>query len=112
MSDEAGIQGETVLYGRLISLDGLIAQLARLDGQIMACEIAEDTALVEQLRNRVNTEIGVRGVARWRLSDMALVGFCIEQLLSYRELPLADALEQSHQVMGHYMELLNNVEAD
>jgi len=107
--------GETVLYGVLTSIGGTdppVAKLRLLDGQLQTCNVTEKDNLrvARELGQRLYTEVGVRGEVRWDLRDMSIDHFRIDEVLSYRTIPITEAISNTYDVMGEYLETIDDIE--
>ncbi len=109
-------ESETTLYGHLLRIGGTnppTAQLQLLNGQRLNCNVTEsdNLSVAKQLGARLYTQVGVRGMARWDLRDMALIFFRIDEVLPYRGVPLGTALAQLRDEVGDIYANIPDLEA-
>ena len=103
------ISGETTLYGVLTGIVGTdppSAKITLLNGEKISCNVTEkeNLAVARKLGKYLYSEIGVRGAARWNLRDMSLTFFRIDEVLEYRATKLSEALENTYDSIGPYLE--------
>lgn len=77
------ITEKTVLYGEVSRVGGdePKVRIKFIDGTALSCPISKQLAL--QLASRLYDIVAMRGVAKWRVSDLILEEFTIEQILPY-----------------------------
>lgn len=113
--DVPTIEGVTTLYGVLTSIGGISppnATLTLMNGKRLRCNVTEKESLTvaRQLGTRLYSEIGVRGTARWDLRDMSIVFFRIDELLSYKETNLTEAIEHLAELASPYFEAIDDLD--
>lgn len=54
----------------------------------------------------------MRGIAEWRIVDMSLQRFSVDELTAYQQTGLGDALDALHDIVGDDLEKLWDVEQD
>lgn len=96
--EEATLRAACTLYGAVIRVGGEESPRARLrliNGQVITCDLARRRgwALARDLGGRLYQVVGVRGEARVRISDHALVGYRIDRLLPYVPIGIDRALD-------------------
>ncbi|MBI1278921.1 MAG: hypothetical protein GC179_12405 [Anaerolineaceae bacterium] len=99
--------GKTTLYGTVISVGGVEPPRASIrlsTGNIQVCHITrgQDLQIARQLGQRLYSEVGVYGTARWDLRDMSLDHFLIERVTEYSKKPVDQALESIYDIVGNY----------
>jgi len=109
------LSGKTTLYGTLIGVGGVQPPRARirlLNGNLVYCNITErdNLQVARQLGERLYTDIGVYGTARWDLRDMSLDYFLIERLTEYSKKPVDEALESLYGIAGEYYDRVGDIE--
>lgn len=106
------MKSKTTLYGQLLSIDNKTANLVLINGQAINCVIAKSnrTAIRERLEQRIDTEIGVTGLATWDLHDMSITAFQIDELLSYEKTPISEALSNLYELIGSHLEAIEDLE--
>lgn len=107
--------GKTTLYGTLIRVGGESpprAGIRLITGNYVTCNITEreNLRIARQLGERLYTEVGIYGTARWDLRDMSLDHFLIEQLTEYSRKSVDEALESLSIVAGKYYDRVSDIE--
>lgn len=117
-AEEAGyIFGDTTLYGFLTGVAGESpprATLRLLDGTSFSCNVTEKNSLevARQLGQRLYTEVGVRGNARWEYRDnLVLDYFLIEELTEFTPIPIEQALDALHDLAGEDYAAVDDIDA-
>jgi hypothetical protein len=110
------ISGKTTLYGTVISVGGESpprATLRLLSGDKFTCHITEreDFLVPRKLGEKLYKEVGVFGMARWDLRNMALDYFLIEQVTDYAKKPIDQALGELNQIVGKYYDSIDDADA-
>lgn len=85
------IVGETVIYGKLVSIGGATRTTAHIivsDGHTVICHLSQD--LARQLGSRLYTEVGVEGKATWE-PGYRIVDFEIVRVLDYAQTSIIDS---------------------
>jgi hypothetical protein len=115
-AETSTITSKTTLYGFLIGVGGVEPPRARIrlfNGNIFNCHITRRGRyqIARQLGERLYTEVGVYGVARWDVRDMSLDHFLIERLTEYSKKPIDQALESLYSVAGKHYEAVEGIES-
>ncbi|MHB8625857.1 MAG: hypothetical protein ACYDBJ_05630 [Aggregatilineales bacterium] len=79
----------------------------------MNCKITQRDSLsvARALGQRLYDTVGLRGRARWTTYDMRLYDFVIESVLPYRKKPTLDNLAALHELVGPYLEEVEDIDA-
>jgi hypothetical protein len=109
------IKGKTTLYGMVVGVGGVDPPRARirlLNGVLFNCNITrrDQLMIARQLGERLYTEVGVYGTARWDARDMSLQYFAIERLTEYSKKPITDSLESLRAVVGEYYDRIDDID--
>lgn len=107
--------GKTTLYGTLIGVGGVNpprARLRLLNGNLVNCNITErnNIQVARQLGERLYSEVGVYGTARWDLRDMSLNYFQIERITEYSRKPVDEALHALYSIAGENYDRVGDIE--
>src|SRR5258708_5989928 len=97
--------GKTTLYGTVVGVGGVDPPRARirlLTGDILNCNITQrdELQIARQLGQRLYSEVGVYGSARWDLRDMSIDFFQIERVTSYSKKSISEALDSLNSIVG------------
>lgn len=95
------LRGETVLYGRVVSIGGDKPKVTikPVDGrrQVHAsCTMEVAIALA----GRLYQTVGVAGVAEWDATTLELEAFTVHSLTDYKDTPVAEALRRIREAAG------------
>ena len=110
------MQGTTTLYGTVIRVGGEKpprAKIRFLNGIELTCNITQRDSLsvARALGQRLYDTVGLYGRARWTTPDMRLHDFVIESVLPYRKKPILDNLMALRELVGPYLEEVENIDA-
>lgn len=102
--------GETVLYGEVKRAGGIkpTIEFQTFDGKTLFCPTTSSVAI--QLGRMLYQEVALRGNATWDTETYQLRGFEIKEVLGFRKIPLADALNALHQAGGHVFDTVEDVD--
>lgn len=97
------IEGRTTLYGYVLGISGdnpPYLRLRMLGGQTINCNVTagEGLRVARVLGQRLYTDVGVRGIGRWDVSDMTLTYFLVEDITPYEKTSLTKALDALHEI--------------
>lgn len=110
------VEGETTIYGTVTSIGGdnpPRAILLLANGDKLRCNITERGGLrvAKELGKRLYSEVGVKGIARWNLSDMSMSFFRIDEVLDFEDRPITEALSNLYPTLGVELEKIDDLEA-
>lgn len=106
--EPAFVEGDTVLYGRVILSGGMPkvrVELVTDDGERVKCETDEKVA--RQLGARLYNVVGLEGVARWDSSDWRIVEFKVSRLVDFEDRPVNEAFAEMRERFGHHFDLVD-----
>lgn len=88
-------------------------QLRLLNGDTLNCEIRGDNkrALARQLAQRLYTEVGIEGRARWDTREWVLESFAIERITDYARVSVGAALQNLYERMGTRLEAIDDIDS-
>lgn len=102
------VRGYTTLYGTLNSLEDGIAHMTLISDKTLAAVVPPE--LYGQLAQRLGTEIGVTGLATYRIDDLQIVGFAITELTPYSKVPLSEALASLAEIVSPYYDRIHDID--
>lgn len=97
------IQGQTILYGKLIRVGGKKAPTAWLeisDTVTLTCDLGFE--LAKQLAHRLYSWVGLIGVARWSVVDQAILSFRVNEISKYEDQPISESFQWLRESLGQY----------
>ena len=117
VSEAIYVEGRTTLYGFLTGVAGENpprARLRLLDGTTFECHITDrkNLQVARQLGQRLYTDVGVRGNARWELrDDLVLDYFLIQEVTEFSSVPIEQALNSLREIAGVDYARVDDIEA-
>lgn len=113
------VEGRTTLYGFLSGVSGENpprAKIRMLNNEIFDCHVSEKDNLrvARQLGQRLYTEVGVRGTARWEIDNsgvLQLNHFLVEELTEFTPVSIDRALNSLHYIAREDYAQINDIQA-
>lgn len=116
MEEPTYIHGQATIYGFLTGVSGENpprATLRLLNDTTFVCNVTEKDSLqvARQLGQRLYTEVGVRGDARWEYNDKLVLNyFLIEELTEFNPVPVEQALNSLYAIAGRDYDAIDDID--
>lgn len=107
------LRGVTTLYGRVVRVGGEKKQtvsLRLLDNSLLLVDAASEE-LAKQIAHRLYSRVGLIGTATYDPVSLSMLEFTANELSEYSETPLEDAFQSLREVLGPYIDAIDDIEA-
>lgn len=105
---------ETTVYGRLMRVGGITpkAMLLLPSDKLLYVDISEAIAKELALKDRLYSEVGIEGIATWRIDDWEIIQFRATRVLDYQpeKQNLVNVFESLARVAGNQWEDIDAIE--
>ena len=103
------LTGETILYGEVRRVGGADpkVEFRTIDGKTLYCPTTK--AIAVELANRLYQSVAVRGQAKWSFETSDVVFFVIDEVLTYRYTPIAEAFHKLREASGGVFDSIDDV---
>jgi hypothetical protein len=97
------LEGETILYGRIIRVGGVTPKvvLKITDKEAIHCDVTE--LLAKELGHRLYSWVGLKGKAVWNIEDYSMDSFKVDKVTEYQETSLSKGIAELSSLIGKYL---------